>query len=502
MMTQRNQTAAWTFTTALLLSSCGSLQSLSVDAVEFQAGDDLRVPQVRAAAPWDPALGLIAVWPPMLPGDLFVEIASDDQLYLMVEDLAARKDATEKFREWGVNMANVQFIEAPQCPAFHCASDWSPLTVFRGEEFAYIADPVFIGYSWAEAGEDGRFFPPQDLGDGWAGFPHNMDRATSKVTEQLNLDREVLDISLCNGNLLVDGHDRAFTTEIMLQESRHRGDEDEAYFELCEERLGFEEFFVLPNYEKSGAQHVTCVIKLLDEERILATRLPKDHSAYDKVEEMVAQLATLTNTFGRPYEILRIDAPAFEDEGSAYGISGADFYPWYIDAIFLNDKVLVPLYGLPEDEAALEVYRSALPGYEIKGFEFPEDQGLYANTINCRTATVWDTQMLVARHMPYRDEVAAADVYPVEVAFRDYSGAGLEEDRLRLVWRFVGTQEWTKVALLAGDRDDVFRAEIVAGSDRRPIEYYVAGEDRTGRVAHLPRQAPEATFRFTPISRP
>jgi hypothetical protein len=41
----------------------------------------------RIAAEWEPALGALVVWPPVVPDELLVEIAKDDRLFLIVPDL-------------------------------------------------------------------------------------------------------------------------------------------------------------------------------------------------------------------------------------------------------------------------------------------------------------------------------------------------------------------------------------------------------------------------------
>lgn len=51
--------------------------------------------EVRIAAEWEPALGALIAWPLAVPEALVVEIASDDTLYLMVENEAASDQARE-----------------------------------------------------------------------------------------------------------------------------------------------------------------------------------------------------------------------------------------------------------------------------------------------------------------------------------------------------------------------------------------------------------------------
>ena len=52
----------------------------------------------RLAAEWEPALGALVRWPLMVPESLVVEIASDDMLFLLVEDEKSRSAAEETSR--------------------------------------------------------------------------------------------------------------------------------------------------------------------------------------------------------------------------------------------------------------------------------------------------------------------------------------------------------------------------------------------------------------------
>jgi len=74
------------------------------------AADALRHP--RVAAEWEPALGAMVAWPPVVPDALLVEIAKDDRLYVLVEDAEMQAEAAERLETLGVALASVEFIVA------------------------------------------------------------------------------------------------------------------------------------------------------------------------------------------------------------------------------------------------------------------------------------------------------------------------------------------------------------------------------------------------------
>ncbi|MEZ4984634.1 MAG: agmatine deiminase family protein [Saprospiraceae bacterium] len=57
--------------------------------------------------------------------------------------------------------------------------------------------------------------------------------------------------------------------------------------------------------------------------------------------------------FDRPYRIMPLEMPA--DNGQ-YPPQGD--YLTYTNSVFINGMILVPIYGIPQDEAALDTYRT------------------------------------------------------------------------------------------------------------------------------------------------
>ena len=82
--------------------------------------------KIRVAAEWEPALGALVRWPLMVPESLVVEIATDDTLFLLVEDEKSKAEAKTKLGEWGADLENVQFVIAEQGGAHPWTRDWGP----------------------------------------------------------------------------------------------------------------------------------------------------------------------------------------------------------------------------------------------------------------------------------------------------------------------------------------------------------------------------------------
>ena len=69
-----------------------------------------QIPEKRVVAEWEPAIGTMIRWPLGIPSDLVVELASDDIVYVLVENSFQQSAATLSFNQSGVNMVNIEFI--------------------------------------------------------------------------------------------------------------------------------------------------------------------------------------------------------------------------------------------------------------------------------------------------------------------------------------------------------------------------------------------------------
>ena len=76
---------------------------------------------------------------------------------------------------------------------------------------------------------------------------------------------------------------------------------------------------------------------------------------------MEEELKIFTSCSGKQYDLFAVPLP------SAIYDNGYRLPATYVNYLILNKKVLVPVYGVPEDNKALEAIQKAHPGYEIVG---------------------------------------------------------------------------------------------------------------------------------------
>lgn len=457
-------------------------------------------PLLRVAAEWEPAAGVLVSWPPYLPSALFVELAKDTQLHVLYQGEADRADAVKWFGEWGIARESVTFIELPTSDDAGWPRDFGPLPVFTAEGELHLGDARY-DKSTPDSGLacDAPLQTPWDGGWGPQFLDYDIqheDAAPTAIAAALELPALDIPLVVTGGNFLTDGRGGALATCILVNENRSNGISEEAFRDQLRERLGIHRFQVVPNFEDDGIQHIDCLLKLLDEERLLVARPPADHPLSERYERIVTDhLSKLRAASGEHYEILRIDTAPYAGERLAA----------YTNSLILNDVVYVPLFGIPADARALEQWQAALPGHTIKGFPFvladepalrervhriyPDGIGWRDfDALHCRTRAVWDPEMLhIAVDQSALPKVSARIV--------SYGAKTLMEREVELHWRPVGSSEWQTSIL---DRNWMGTFDNKLPTDRGELEFYVEATDVRERTEAAPRTAPAATYRFKP----
>jgi agmatine deiminase len=455
----------------------------------------------RTAAEWEPAKGTMITWPLCIPYKLAVELSKDKHLYTLVDNDADRLEAIKWYTKWGIDADNNTFVFAPQGIDAWWTRDWGPSAVFTPDGTMKLGDGKYIyatPVSGLECSDSLQFYRDKDRN---IVKTETDDNATVPVGKGLNIP--VLDLPFANtgGNVITDGLGTAFSSCILLNENRFSQVPADTFFRLNQSLLGFRNYHILPNFEKRGIQHIDCLMKLLDENRILVAEPPGDHEMYPVYQNIVEnELKKLKNSYGQPYQILRIKIGRYDQELLAA----------YTNSIIINKIIYVPLFQIKEDIEALETWRKAMPGYTVKGFTFAlKDEPIvsdklkkhynnygwnYGDALHCRTRAVWDSEMLyiTVRRLPAK--VATNEPLTVYVTMIDYSKKGLKPGSPKLHWRLTGKQKWNEVPLKTAENSTHFSASIPTKATHGTIEYYISAASTSGRRETMPRTAPAGFY--------
>jgi len=441
---------------------------------------DVPKPPVRMIAEWEPAKGAMIRWPLKVPDACVVELAEDDTLFLLVNE---QDEAAARAKMQALHIAP-EHLQVVRCSvASDWPRDWGPHQLFDGDGRWCMVDHVFSGYPIYDRAPKDR--APQmtiDTGPG-------DDAVSGELAAKCGAHLVPFPATLTGGNFLNDGHGTAFCTQALLDEARAHCSEAELRAMLAA-RMGIDRLVVLENTEVAGIQHIDCWLKVLDAERLLVKRPPKGHNEAAPIERNLRKLRQLKNAFGRPYEIVRIDCPRVKvlefDEHEPIAA--------YTNSLILNQKVLVPLYQVDGDAAAIATWQRAMPGHEVVGFAW--DRWLHFDALHCRSRAVFDRDMLRLAHAPLPAQVTAGE-RGVEVSawIRSLGEAQIDADACCVRFRVAGAADWQRAPLRRVD-GDVWRAALQELGDGAQVEYCLEARDTGGEVRVHPVGAPRVTHAF------
>ncbi len=109
-----------------------------------------------------------------------------------------------------------------------------------------------------------------------------------------------------------------------------------------------------------GTGHVDMFMKIVGSDKVLVGRYAPDQVDYDVLEECAALFSQETNGAGQPWQVVRIVQPDVY-----YTQFVVPVVRTYTNSLIVNNVVIVPVYGIPEDEQALAVYREVFPDKKI-----------------------------------------------------------------------------------------------------------------------------------------
>lgn len=105
-----------------------------------------------------------------------------------------------------------------------------------------------------------------------------------------------------------------------------------------------------------GTGHVDMFMKIVRPDTVLMGQYHPDQIDYAVLEENAALFARETNARGDQWRVVRIVQPDVY-----YTRFLIPVIRTYTNSLIINDYVIVPVYGIAEDEQALAVYREVLP---------------------------------------------------------------------------------------------------------------------------------------------
>jgi agmatine/peptidylarginine deiminase len=389
--------------------------------------------------------------------DIAYEVAQDDTVYMIVKNTSARIEAENMLIARGVNMDHVRFVL------------YSPLS----ENCIWVRD-----YGPWNVWEDGA----KGIVDFWYPFT-NDDDFPSTAGVFFGLPVYTNDLLLSGGNLMMDGGGMGFATNIVY--TYNPGYTETQVRQLFRDYCGVDSLVVLPVLDVENTKHIDIFCKLIDDHTLIVGEhtTPSEGAGnnYYILNDIAAYLSGLRNLDDRYFEVVRIPMPPWEPGGYS-GVTRT-----YTNSLIINDKVLVPVYGIDLDAEALWVYQSLLPQHEVIGID--SEQIIHrAGAVHCITKLHHSDNPLVVLHTPI-DSLDYGETpvlhFGINPRFVDTQASAF--------YRLQSQEAFTEVPA------SLYRGEwtVSLPGMTEDFEYYVAGTASSGAVemdVSLPASAPGECF--------
>lgn len=300
-------------------------------------GSPLRMP-----AQWEPTERVLVSWGRMYPTlwQMHAEMIEAISHVASAEILApsalwARAIAVYLANRGKANMDNVSFLVLRTDDIW--IRDYGPMIGISetGERVAINATYDVLP-QYPQADDDA-------MGRRWAAH-HDM------AVQPLRLHTE-------GGNLWSDGAGTLIMSSQLFYSNRYyTRDRMLAYLHSI---FAFQKTIITPRLTLEETGHVDLLVKLASADTVLVSKAASPSTA-EVLRKAKRLFERETNAQGIPYRVLELPTPNLYLNWFMYTIRRA-----YTNALTVNGRVLVPVFGIPQDDTALRVYETALPDYDI-----------------------------------------------------------------------------------------------------------------------------------------
>ncbi|MDR2083554.1 MAG: agmatine deiminase family protein [Bacteroidales bacterium] len=401
---------------------------------------DAPVGQLRPVAEYEPAEAVLVRYPFGIPITLIKEMAKDCKVITLVASESQKTTVLNQYNSNGVNTDNCEFLIA------NTDSYW---TRDYGPWFMAIDNQEVAMY-------DFTYNRPRP----------NDNNINTLMANYLSMDRYASTVQHCGGNFMNDGTSQAASTKLTLTENP--GYTEAQLQQHYLEYMGIEQYHFVDDPLLDYIQHVDCWGKYLAPNKVLVGQVPETDSRYSLFEATADYFATQTSPWGMPMEVYRVYTPGAQ---GYYGTATP-----YTNSLILNKKVFVALTGNENDNAAIQTYQQAMPGYEIVGINY--NDWIDTDALHCRTHEIADRCMLYIKHMPYFGEIENTESLTFSTELYSYCDYTIYSDSVIIYLRINGGNYEKYNMSYTGDNIwEVTINDLPNGL----IEYYVFAADESGR---------------------
>jgi agmatine/peptidylarginine deiminase len=297
------------------------------------------------------------------------------------------------------------------------------------------------------------------------------------------------------GNFMSDGFGTAFSSNLILDENPSQT--EAGIDQLHLDYMGIDRYIKMPTLPYDGIHHIDMHVKLLDEETLLWSQYPTGVADGPQIEaNLLYVLDNFNSVFGTPYKIRRIVAPPdYSGNGTPIYPNNNGDYRTYSNTVFVNKKVLLPIYNSPYDTTAVRIYSENLPGYEIVPINCTNIIAA-SGAIHCITHSVGVNDPLLISHQPLSDTYDTQNPYIVNALMKHRSGIASAQ----LYYTTDTLMPYSVIDMIPGTTTDTWTAAIPAQAAGTTVYYYVRAVSESGKIQVRPITSPDGWWSFRVLS--
>jgi agmatine deiminase len=336
------------------------------------------------------------------------------------------------------------------------------------------------------------FMREHDNSEGIIDFIYNRPRPLDdtipwRIGQAWVLDVYGSPLEHAGGNFMVDGLGTGFASTLIQQENPQF---TVAQIEsLMLAYSGLDQFIILPRINIEYTGHIDLWTKILNDTLVMVGEYAPGHPNYSVLNNNADSISRCKNREGFPYRIIRIPMP--------WSTSSAP--PSYLNSLFVNNKVLVPLWGEPEDSIALSIYQQALPDHEIVDINCSTMSGS-GGAIHCITMQAPSSRYICIHHSPLTDTIDTLNDYRVRV--RIITSSDLDIDSTAIHYMINNGTFNTTPLVAVIDTPGVYEGYIPAQSTGDTIAYYIFSKNNDGVRRTSPNHVPSQLYCFVIVESP
>jgi agmatine deiminase len=384
------------------------------------------------------------------------------------------------------------------CKCYIITSSSDTLTIKNYLTSGSVPLDSIIFYTWPYNSVWMRDYGPwfmrkQDNSEGIIDFIYNRPRPLDDTIPRCigynwNIPWYGSPLTHAGGNFMTDGLGTGFASTLINTENSQFNQRQ--IDSLMRAYSGLDQLVILPRMNIEYTGHIDLWTKILNDTLIMVGEYAPGHSNYALLNANADSLSRCKNREGINYRIVRIPMPW----------STSDAPPTYLNSLFVNNKVLVPTWSLPEDDSALSVYRNALPGYDIVGINCSAMSGS-GGAIHCITMQIPSSKYIHIKHFPFSN--TNDTINPYRVRAQIITSSNLLPESTFIAYYVNSDTQINKVQLVAiSDTQGVYNGYIPNQHMNDTIKYYIETKNSQLICRRSPIHAPNYYYSFIITSNP